>query len=196
MIIGRKLRRVAATVYNKGTEQDSLLVEVYSNVDNQGILPRATQKNRFRNIYGKLVRAGMQSLQARHLQNPVIEVSVLGVGVIIIFVFYSGKSVPQLVGFLTGTIMLYKPIRKLGVINQYYQEASVGVEMLQNVFNVDPTVKEASAPLNLETFERELLFKEVEFSYGEGSVLRDFNFKLTKGMKLGVVGESGAVKAP
>ena len=197
VIIGRKLRRVAATVYNKGTEQDSLLVEVYSNMRTiKAYCLERLQKNRFRNIYGKLVRAGMQSLQARHLQNPVIEVlSVLGVGVIIIFVFYSGKSVPQLVGFLTGTIMLYQPIRKLGVINQYYQEASVGVEMLQNVFNVDPTVKEANDSSNLETFERELLFKEVEFSYGDKAVLTDFNLRLTKGMKLGVVGESGAGKS-
>ena len=91
--------------------------------------------------------------------------------------------------------MLYQPIRKLGVINQYYQEASVGVEMLQNVFDVVPTVKEANSPLNLETLERELLFKEVEFSYGDKAVLKDFNFKLTKGMKLGVVGESGAGKS-
>ena len=197
VIVGRKLRRVAKVAYEKGTEQDSLVVEVYSNMRTiKAYCLERTQKSRFGEIYGKLVRAGMKSLQARHLQNPIIELlSVFGAGVIIIFVFHTGKSVPQLVGFLTGMIMLYQPIKKLGGINQFYQEASVGVGMLRGVFDQQPLVREKDQASELAPFQKQLIFEEVDFSYEEEAVLRGFHFKLSKGMKLGVVGESGAGKS-
>ena len=197
VIVGRKLRRMAKVAYDKGTEQDSLVVEVYSNMRTiKAYCLERTQRSRFGKIYEKLVRTGMKSLQARHLQNPVIELlSVFGAGVIIIFVFHTGKSVPELVGFLTGMIMLYQPIKKLGGINQYYQEASVGVGMLREAFEQEPKVREKDQASELASFQKTMTFEEVEFSYGEEIVLREFNLAVPKGLKLGVVGESGAGKS-
>ena len=197
IIVGRKLRKVAKVAYDKSTEQDSLMVEVYANMRTiKAYCLERVQLGRFQGIYEKLARAGMKGLQARQLQNPIIEIlSMVGAGVIIIFVFYSGKSVPQLVGFLTGMIMLYQPIRKLGGINQYYQEASVGVEMLSEVFDKKPTVLEKDRAAELASFQKQLAFEGVEFSYGEEAVLREFDLVIPKGMKLGVVGESGAGKS-
>ena len=197
VIVGRKLRRVARVAYDKGTEQDSLMVEVYVNMRTvKAFCLERIQISRFREIYEKLARAGIKSLQARQLQNPVIELlSTMGAGVIIIFVFYSGKSVPELVGFLTGMLMLYQPIKKLGGINQYYQEASVGVGMLKELFEQSPTVRQHCNPEELGAFERQVIFEGLDFSYENDLVLQDFDLVLPKGMKLGVVGESGAGKS-
>jgi subfamily B ATP-binding cassette protein MsbA len=195
--VGRKLRRVAKVAYTKGTEQDSLMVEVYTNmrtIKAYGL--ERLQQSRFSEIYQKLARVGMKSLQARHLQNPVIELlSMFGAGVIILFVFHTGKSAPQLVGFLTGMIMLYQPIKKLGGINQYYQEASVGVGMLRGVFDAQPTVQEVAEATALPRLREGLKFEAVDFSYGDEPVLRGLEVDLPKGTKLGVVGESGAGKS-
>ena len=197
IIVGRKLRKMAKVVYEQGAEQDSLMVEVYSNIRTiKAYCLGAVQMKRFQTIYQKLARAGMKSLQARHLQNPAIEImSLTGAGIIIVFVFYTGKSVPQLVGFMTGMIMLYQPIKKLGQINQYYQEASVGVGMLRTVLDQEPTVQEQAGAGTLKPIREQLRFEGLDFSYGEEAVLREFDLTLPKGMKLGVVGESGAGKS-
>ena len=196
-IVGRKLKRVARMEYDKGTEQDSLMVEVYANMRTiKAYCLESKQLDRFREIYGKLARAGMKGIQARHIQNPIIELmSMVGAGVIILFVFQTGKSVPQLVGFLTGMIMLYQPIKKLGGINQYYQEASVGVGMLKEVFDSVPSVTEKDEASEMGEFGERLSFQGVSFSYGQEAVLQDFELDLPKGLKLGVVGESGAGKS-
>ena len=197
VIVGKKLREMAKVVYEKGAEQDSLMMEVYSNMRTiKAYCLESVQSVRFKSIYQKLARAGMKSLQARHLQNPAIEImSLTGAGIIIVFVFYTGKSVPQLVGFMTGMIMLYQPIKKLGQINQYYQEASVGVGTLQEVFDQVPSVQERENPNELKSLQGRLEFEGVEFSYGDKAVLREFDLAVAKGMKLGVVGESGAGKS-
>lgn len=197
VIVGRKLKRVARMEYDKGTEQDSLMVEVYANMRTiKAYCLESKQLDRFKGIYGKLVRAGMKGIQARHIQNPIIELlSMVGAGVIILFVFQTGKSVPQLVGFLTGMIMLYQPIKKMGGINQYYQEASVGVGMLREVFDQVPSVQEREVAVEMKPIEEQLEFEGVNFSYGDEVVLKEFDLTVGRGMKLGVVGESGAGKS-
>ena len=197
ILVGRKLRRVAKVVYTKGTEQDSLMVEVYTNmrtIKAYGL--ERLQQSRFAEIYHRLAGAGMKALQAKHLQNPVIELlSMIGAGVIILFVFHTGKTAPQLVGFLTGMIMLYQPIKKLGGINQYYQEASVGVGMLRSVFEAKATVEEVAEPNELPRLRESLKFEAVDFSYDTEPVLHGLDVELPKGTKLGVVGESGVGKS-
>ena len=197
VIVGRKLRRMAKITYSRGVEQDSLMMEAYTNIKNiKAYGLESFQIARFREIYGILATVGMKTLQARQAQNPIIEVmSMVGAGVIIIFVFQSGKAVPEFVGFLTGMIMLYQPIKKLGGVNQYYQEASVGVEMLRNVFDQVPSVQEQADAKQLAPIDGQLTFEGVEFSYTDEAVLRDFDLVLSKGMKIGVVGESGAGKS-
>ena len=197
VIVGRKLRRMAKITYSRGVEQDSLMMEAYTNIKNiKAYGLESFQIVRFREIYGILATVGMKTLKARQAQNPIIEVmSMVGAGVIIIFVFQSGKAVPEFVGFLTGMIMLYQPIKKLGGVNQYYQEASVGVEMLRNVFDQVPSVQEQADAKQLAPIDGQLTFEGVEFSYTDEAVLRDFDLVLSKGMKIGVVGESGAGKS-
>ena len=91
--------------------------------------------------------------------------------------------------------MLYQPIKKLGGINQYYQEASVGVGMLKGVFSQNPSVEESETPYNLLPIRDRVKFEKVDFSYESEPVLQSFELDVSKGMKFGVVGESGAGKS-
>ena len=197
ILVGRKLRKVAKADYLKGTEQDSLMVEAYGNVKTvKAYGLEEKQLSRFQKIYQRLARLGMKSMQARHLQNPVIELlSMLGVGAVILFVFSTGKTTPELVGFLTGMIMLYQPIKKLGGLNAYYQQAIVGVEMMEAVFSTKPSVEEREHARNLEVIQKSLRLEAVTFAYDGAPVLKSLDLELHKGMRLGIAGESGAGKS-
>ena len=197
ILVGRKLRKLAKSDYLKGTEQDSLMVEAYGNVKTvKAYGLEGKQLGRFQQIYQRLARLGMKSMQARHLQNPVIELlSMLGVGAVIVFVFFTGKTTPELVGFLTGMVMLYQPIKKLGGLNAYYQKAIVGVEMLEAVFATKPSVEERKNAQELGVIRETLRLEDVTFAYDGAPVLRGLNLELQKGTRLGIAGESGAGKS-
>jgi subfamily B ATP-binding cassette protein MsbA len=197
ILVGRKLRQVAAAGYLKGTEQDSLMVEVYGNMKTvKAFGMEQTQLGRFQEIYQRLARLGMKSLQARHLQNPIIELlSMLGVGAVVVFVFFTGKSAPELIAFLTGMVMLYQPIKKLGGLNAYYQEAAIGVDMLERMFATKPLIKDAVDARDLSLINKAMRLEGVTFAYENEPVLRNVDLELPKGMRLGIAGESGAGKS-
>ena len=197
IILGRKIRKQSEIAYEKGEDQDSLIVEVYSNIRliKAYCLERLQQK-RFEKLYQQLARAGIKRWQAKEIVNPAVEfLAMIGFGVLLAYIFWEGRSIPQLIGFKTGMIMLYQPVKKLAGINTYFQEAVVGANMVRDAMKEEPVVKEDPAALELKGFSGEIKFSGVEFSYDEEAVLREFNLAVSKGMKIGLVGESGAGKS-
>ncbi|MDB6019857.1 MAG: ABC-type multidrug transport system fused ATPase/permease subunit [Pedosphaera sp.] len=196
-VLSRKTKKALHSGIKAGVSQDSLVVEVYTSIRIvKAFCLESFQIERFRNIYQRLVHIGMKSVQAKELINPIIEViSVMGLGVVIVFIFYTHKTIPNMVGFLTGIILLYTPIKKLGGIPIYFQQASIGSERLIGIFNLQPSVVEKPDALRLKSFSRELAFENVSFSYGDKPVLQNFTLRLPRGFRLGVAGESGSGKS-
>jgi len=195
--LGRRIKKLAGKTYEESSDQDSLLVQVYSNMRTiKAFCLERLQLKRFEVIYHRLARLGIKQIQTKLIVNPSVEViGVIGLGMVIIFVFYTGKSTPDLVAFLTGGLLIYQPIKKLGYLNAFVQEAMVGVERIQTVQAAKATVEERPDAGSLDDFQSELCFEAVDFSYGEDLVLRGLEVTVPKGMKVGVVGESGAGKS-
>ena len=197
IILGRKIKKQSEIAYEKGEDQDSLIVEVYSNIRLiKAYCLEKLQQKRFEKLYQQLARAGIKRWQAKEIVNPAVEfLAMIGFGVLLAYIFWEGRSIPQLIGFMTGMIMLYQPVKKLAGINTYFQEAVVGANMVRDAMKEEPAVKEDPATLVLREFGEEIKFEGVEFSYGEEAVLHEFNLVVPKGMKIGLVGESGAGKS-
>ena len=197
IILGRKIKKQSEIAYEKGEDQDSLIVEVYSNIRLiKAYCLEKLQQKRFEKLYQQLARAGIKRWQAKEIVNPAVEfLAMIGFGVLLAYIFWEGRSIPQLIGFMTGMIMLYQPVKKLAGINTYFQEAVVGANMVRDTMKEEPAVKEDPAASVLKEFGEEIKFEGVEFSYGEEAVLHEFNLAVPKGMKIGVVGESGAGKS-
>jgi ATP-binding cassette, subfamily B, bacterial MsbA len=196
-VLSRKTRKAVHSGLEVGVSQDSLVVEVYTSMRIvKAFCLETFQMERFRAIYKRLVHIGMKSVQAKELINPIIEViSVLGLGVVIIFIFYTHRTIPNMVGFLTGIVLLYTPIKKLGGIPVYLQQAAIGAERLIAIFKLTPTVHEQPGATRFKDFSRELAFEHISFAYNTRPVLTDFNLRIPRGFRLGVAGESGCGKS-
>ncbi len=196
-ILGKKVRKAITSGLTQGMMQDSLLVEVYSGIRVvKAFCLEKVQMERFREIYNNILRIGMKSTQARELVNPTVEtISMFGLGVVIVFIFRTGVTAPELIGFLTGVIMMYTPIKKLGNLHVYFQQAGVGATRLVEIFNEKPTVKEKPDAVPVPPFSRELRFENVTFAYKKDPVLRNLQLSIPRGMKLGVAGPTGSGKS-
>ncbi|MGC8829554.1 MAG: ABC transporter ATP-binding protein [Verrucomicrobiia bacterium] len=197
IIIGRKVRKITQKYIQVGINQWSHLVELLSSIRVIKAFGLEEEQNqRYKDSTKMQVHYAMKTVQAKELINPIIEtISMLGLGVLIIFVFITNTKIPNLVGFLTGVVLLFTPIKKLANVHVMFKQASVSVDRLFDLFAEESTVKEATNPKSVTSFEKEISFENVSFSYTNQYVLDNISIKIPKGLRLGIAGESGSGKS-
>jgi subfamily B ATP-binding cassette protein MsbA len=196
IVLGKKARRALRASLHATVAQSSQLVELVTGIRIiKAFNLEETEIARFRKTSGQLVHAGMKGIQAKELVNPIIEIiSMLGLGALLLYVFSSGRTGADLVGFLTGLLLFFLPIKKLAAVHILFEQASVGVRRLLEILCETPKVKELPRPKPLKGFRCALKFEQVTFAYNDKPVLRDLTLTIPCGLKLGVAGESGSGK--
>jgi subfamily B ATP-binding cassette protein MsbA len=197
LILSRKLTWAVIHAWKAGIAQSNQLVEFFTGI--RVIKAFSLEEERLHRFHlqsKQQLRHGMKGVKAKELVNPVIEIiSMFGIGALIIYIFITQRSVPDLVGFMTGMIFLFVPIRKLAGVHLVFQQASPSVDRLTKTLQEIPTVKEPNRPKPVPAFRSELALEGVTFSYGAKPVLSDVNLVIPRGHKLGVAGESGSGKS-
>lgn len=196
-VLGKKARRAARASTEVGITQSSLLLEILSGIRVvKAFGLEALQVNRFRDYSRQIVRQNMKGIRAKELINPIIEtVSVIGFGLLVTYIAYKNHSVADMVGFLTGLIFFYTPVKRLAAIHVIFEQTAVGVNRLLHILQQQPSVKDPAQPKPLREFRRGIAFENVSFTYGRELVLQNLNLEVPRGTKLGVAGESGSGKS-
>ena len=135
-----------------------------------------------------------------NLSGPVVEtLAVLGSSVLLI---YAGSQIraghlsgPELLGFLTNLLMMYEPIRKLNRVNLVLQQSRAAVQRITRLLAIENEIAEVPDAVELPSIEREIVFDNVSFSYGDELVLHNVDLRIESGEILAVVGPSGAGKS-
>ncbi|NBV22682.1 MAG: ABC transporter ATP-binding protein [Proteobacteria bacterium] len=195
--LGKKMRKVTQSGLNVTIKQSSSLLEALSGIRViQAFGLEGAQIERFRQNSRQLVHFGMKGVQARELVNPITEtISMMGLGCLVVFIFWRQRSVPDMIGFSTGLVILFSPIKKLAALHVLFQQTAVGVDRLFQLFNERPTVQNKPDAQPLPEFRVKLAFESVNFSYQDKPVLQDLSLVIPRGQKLGVAGESGSGKS-
>jgi ABC-type multidrug transport system fused ATPase/permease subunit len=127
----------------------------------------------------------------RFLLNIILLVIVLTGGYLVI----EGKiSTGILMGSISYVSILMRPIRQSGRLIGQYRRYKVSMERLEEILQEYSYDKKDDG--QKEGIDGNIEFNGVSFSYIEGEeILRDINFKISKGMKVAIVGKSGAGKS-
>jgi subfamily B ATP-binding cassette protein MsbA len=196
-ILGKRARNAAGAGGRAFIGQSSLLVEMLSGIRVVKALNlEGKQTARYRQLSRDLVRSNIKSVKAREQINPIIETfSMLGLGLLIIYVFYSHRTTPEMVAFLSGLLLFFSPIKKLASLHILLQESKFGVDRLGQILKEQPTVKESPDAKPVRTFSSSIRFRSVKFAYDSRVVLDDINLEIKRGTKIGIAGENGSGKS-
>jgi subfamily B ATP-binding cassette protein MsbA len=196
LVLGKKARKAMKASLKANISQSSQLVELLGGIRViKAFNLEREEIRRFRKTSGKLVHAGMKGVKAKELVNPIIEViSMFGLGLLLLYTFHAGRSGAELIGFLTGIMLFFLPIKKLAGVHITFEQANVGVQRLMEILAEQPKVTELANPKVLPEFKSAITFERVSFGYAEKEVLSDFTLKIPRGFKLGLAGESGSGK--
>jgi len=138
----------------------------------------------------------LKTTQARSTLNPLLEtISSFGIGAVVIYAVWANIGVKILGSFLISIVFFNTSFKKLSNIQVYFSQAGLAMERLMALFQIQPSVHDAAQPRVMSDFARDIEFKKVGFSYGDGPVLDGVSFNLARGQRLGLAGESGSGKS-
>ena len=195
--LGKKARAAAAIGIRATISQASLLVEMLPGIRVVKALNlEDEQARRFREHSKELIRGKLKAVSARSQINPIIETfSMLGLGLLLIYVFYSGRTTPDMVAFLAAMLLFFIPVKRLASLHLLLQESKMGVDRLAQVLGEEPSVKERVDAAPIPGFTSAIRFRSVCFAYETQPVLDHVDLEIPRGAKIGIAGDNGSGKS-
>ena len=200
--VGKSLKRSSSKAQNQLGYLMSLLEESLGGVRIiKGFNAEESVEKKFDGASGVLTKMMDKVHRKRDASSPISET--LGVSVVMAIIWFGGKQVfdgeissGTLIPFIAFFYMLIPSIKKLtsGIFN--IQKSNASSERIFEILDTYNPIEEVGNPLPLKTFEKEILFKNVSFSYDKNGtkVLKNINFSIPKGKTVALVGSSGSGK--
>jgi subfamily B ATP-binding cassette protein MsbA len=106
----------------------------------------------------------------------------------------STMDFPTLIMFFWVLTRFYRPIKSLANLTNKYQIARVSGERIVDMLDRRPSVAEVPNPVPFGALQRDIVFENVGFRYGQKEILAAINLSVPAGRRVAFVGPSGAGK--
>jgi subfamily B ATP-binding cassette protein MsbA len=157
------------------------------------------EQERFARANREFVRLQVKMVTAKEISSPVMEVlasfgmaGIMGYGGYNVIMGYSTPG--TFFSFLAALFMLYPPIRSLSRLHTNVQEGLAAAERVFALRDRPPDIQDRPGAIALPALSREIVYRDVSFSYGDRPVLQDINLTVRRGEMVALVGPSGAGK--
>ncbi|MDO4367253.1 MAG: ABC transporter ATP-binding protein [Bacteroidales bacterium] len=159
-------------------------------------------EDRFEKTNEEHKRSSRSMFYKQELASPLSEF--LGIGVATAVLFYGGwLQLRGQLGMDMSTFVVYigfywrvlEPAKAMANAYASIQRGMVSGRRLFDILDVENPIKEKDNAVVLKSFEREIKFENVNFSYGSEPVLKDINLTIPKGKMIAIVGPSGGGKS-
>jgi subfamily B ATP-binding cassette protein MsbA len=122
--------------------------------------------------------------------------------VILSIFFYFGAevakgtvSVGEVMAYIASMLAVNQPIKKFQESYVRIQETVVATKRIHEIIDKPSELKQMDQPKPFPTDWKQIEFKNVNFSYGQQKVLKNFSLIIRRGEKVALVGESGSGKS-
>lgn len=153
---------------------------------------------RFEKFQERLLFHRKMSNSAEEISHPLVElIGSFAFAGVIVFAHHritTGElTTGGFISFVAALAMFMDPVRRFSKANAKLNQAQAAASRIFQLLDVN---EEPSQNLKeLTGFNSTIEFKNITFSYGEGTVLKNFNLTIKKGEKIGLVGLSGSGKS-
>ena len=87
------------------------------------------------------------------------------------------------------------PAKAISKASYSIKKGNAAAERVIEILEAQTSIKETKNPINKNSFDKELSFKNVFFKYEKEIVLNNLTFKIKKGQTIAIVGQSGSGKS-
>lgn len=140
-------------------------------------------------------------INRQNLASPASEF--LGVFVIVIILWFGGQMVlvegtleaAQFIAFLGLSYQILTPAKQISKASYSVKRGNAAAERILSILNTETTIKDNPNAAIAGEFNDSLTIENINFSYEEEQVLKDFSATVKKGQTVALVGQSGSGKS-
>ncbi|MEP6810751.1 MAG: ABC transporter ATP-binding protein, partial [Chthoniobacterales bacterium] len=198
-IYSRRARRAAKSEQeNMGemvvTMQESFagirVIKSFAREEYQDKIFRRSNRQQFDNAI-RIVRA-MESV------GPLVEtIAALGVGLALLYVYFSQVSAARFLALNAGIFLLYEPVKTLSRIQVVMERSIQATVEIFGILDSKPSIVDAPDAITLPPAQGRITLEQVDFRYEGGNVnaVHGVNLEIDPGKTYALVGASGAGKS-
>ncbi|WP_319501617.1 ABC transporter ATP-binding protein [uncultured Draconibacterium sp.] len=201
--IGRSLKRVSTKGQNKLGEILSIIEEDLSglriiksfNAEEKAIGRFQNENQNYRLIMNRL-------MWRRHLAHPASEF--LGTIVIVVVLWYGGRIIlggndssltaAEFIGYMVFFYGIINPAKAFSTALYSVEKGLASMQRIDHVLAAEVTIVDKKDAKNIESFEKDIVYKNVSFAYNKTEVLTNVSLNIPKGTTVALVGSSGSGK--
>ena len=198
-IYGRKARRAAKeeqedmgqmVVTMQETFAGIRVIKSFAREDHQEQIFRNSNKLQFQNA--------MRIIRAMESVGPMVEtIAAVGVGLALLYVYFSQISAARFLALNMGIFLLYEPIKALSKIQVIMERSIQAMTGIYGILDTKPTVMDAPDAIELPPSSGRIELQDVSFRYAGGreDAVKELNLQIEPGKTYALVGASGAGKS-
>lgn len=200
-IIGKSLKPTSNVVQKEQGEILSVVEQTLNGLNIiKGFVAELFFIKKFSGTNRKFYKYSNKLINKQNLASPLSEF--LGISVIGVLLWYGGKLVlidMQLnpAAFLTYMGLAYgvlTPAKAISKASYSIKKGNAAAERVLEILEAESEIKESDSAYEKKSFEKEITFNNVNFSYNNEVVIKNITFKIIKGQTVAVVGQSGSGK--
>jgi ATP-binding cassette, subfamily B, bacterial MsbA len=199
VIYGRKVRRSSSALQLQGAKLTEVMSEAFTGnrIIKAYNLEGAVVKQ-FRDTARQLISHYMRIVRSSEAPGPLLEFfGAIGVALVFLFLMSQTGGRPGSAGFLMvilSIFAMYRPLKNLARLQNNLQQARAASQRVFELLATENSVPEPANPQPLRAAGADIHFDQLEFAYGDKTVLQGINLTVQAGQLVALVGASGSGK--
>jgi ATP-binding cassette subfamily B protein len=159
------------------------------------------EKKKFSVPHSRYLKTNIEIWRYRSMFMPFMAFTV-SLGTALVYWYGGGEvirgnmTIGSLVASAAYLAMLVMPVRFIGFLMTFYQQAITGAERIFEIMDAKPEVEDKPDAIELPPIQRGIVFKDVFFEYAPGArVLDRINLAVKRGETIALLGATGSGKS-
>ena len=201
-LIGKQLKKQSNLAQEENSHFLSIVEETLSSLKIvKGFNAEKKFYHRFQDSTNRLNHILNKLVNRQNLASPTSEF--LGIFVIVIILWFGGNMVlveesldaATFIAFLGLAYNILTPAKQISKATYSVKKGNAAAERILSVLETPSTITDAPDAIEKEDFNSEINIENIDFSYDEEKVLKNFSIRVPKGETVALVGQSGSGKS-
>ena len=197
---GRRIKKIGYNKQKRMADVTNAIHESIAGIETVKIFGKEEEEaEKLKENQINLFRFAMKKAKIKALAPPIMElVGSFGIAIILLVggmqVIKGDFDIGQFFAFVVGLSALYHPIKSLTQENNKIQASMGSAQRVFEILDYQKILKDSPDAIEMPHFDRDIVFRDVSFSYDHKPVLKNINLEVKKGEIIAIVGLSGVGK--